>query len=124
MRMSMISIEGMEFYSHHGCFEEEQIIGTRFIVDLFFELDTSRAELSDDLEDTVNYQLVYQMISREMEKKSYLLEHVARRILDVVSQAFPQIEQAEVKISKLNPPLGRGKVQSVNVTLSTLDIQN
>ena len=33
--MSQISIEGMEFFAYHGCFAEEQIIGTKFLVDLF-----------------------------------------------------------------------------------------
>ena len=33
--MSMIAIEGMEFYSYHGCFKEEKEIGTHFIVDFY-----------------------------------------------------------------------------------------
>ena len=57
--MSTISIEGMEFFAYHGCFAEEQIIGTKFSIDLFLEVDTSRAELSDNLKDTVNYQSVF-----------------------------------------------------------------
>ena len=32
--MAIISIEKMEFYSYHGCFEEERKIGTWFNVDL------------------------------------------------------------------------------------------
>ncbi len=31
--MAIISIEKMEFYSYHGCFEEERKIGTWFNVD-------------------------------------------------------------------------------------------
>ena len=48
----------MEFYAYHGCFAEEQIIGTRFLVDLYLDTDTKKAELSDELKDTVNYQEV------------------------------------------------------------------
>ncbi len=47
--MSTISIEGMEFYAYHGCFAEEQLIGTWFVVDLFLETDTTEAEQTDDL---------------------------------------------------------------------------
>ncbi len=54
--MSIISIEGMEFFAYHGCFKEEQLIGTKFNIDLFMKVDTSKAELSDSLSDTVNYQ--------------------------------------------------------------------
>ncbi|MBZ0242030.1 MAG: dihydroneopterin aldolase, partial [Bacteroidales bacterium] len=53
--MSVISIEGMEFFAYHGCFAEEQLIGTWFVVDLFMHVDTTAAEQSDKLQDTVNY---------------------------------------------------------------------
>ena len=48
--MSIISIEGMEFFAYHGCFSEEQVIGTKFRIDLFLEVDTSTAEKSDQLQ--------------------------------------------------------------------------
>ncbi|MBW6491601.1 MAG: dihydroneopterin aldolase [Lentimicrobium sp.] len=119
--MGMISIEGMEFFSYHGHFKEEQVIGTRFLVDLFIQVDTGKAEQSDKLQDTVNYLSVYEVVKKEMEQKSHLLENVAHRILVVVHEQFPDVTDAEVKISKLNPPLG-GKMDRVCVTLSSEDI--
>ncbi len=116
--MGIISLEGMEFFSYHGCFTEEQIIGTRFIVDLNFETDTSPAEISDDLKQTINYQTVYRLVKKEMDIKAHLLEHVARRILKAVTNAFPEIKSANVKVSKLNPPLG-GKIDKVSVTINS-----
>ncbi len=118
--MALIEIEGMEFFAYHGCFAEEQVIGTRFNVDLVLETDTCRAEESDNLHDTINYMTVYHVIKMEMETKSHLLEHVAHRILKSCIQKFHGIQYAEVKISKLNPPLG-GKIDRVSVTLSTDD---
>lgn len=114
--MSTISIEGMEFFAYHGCFKEEQIIGTKFIVDLFIETDTTLAENSDNLHDTVNYQTVYQVVKAEMETKSKLLEHVGRRVLTRIKQEFPKIDHGRIKIKKLNPPLG-GKMDFVAVEL-------
>ncbi len=114
--MSMISIEQMEFYAYHGCFKEEQIIGTRFLVDLYLETDTLKAEKTDDLSETVNYQEVYLLVKKEMEIKSKLLEHVGRRILDAVKDKFPEVTSAKLKISKMNPPLG-GKMKNVSLTL-------
>ena len=114
--MSTISIEKMEFYAYHGCFKEEQIIGTRFLLDLYLETDTTQAEKSDRLEDTVNYQEVYLLVKKEMEIKSKLLEHVGRRILDRIKERFPQVAKASLKISKMNPPLG-GKMNNVSLTL-------
>lgn len=114
--MSTISIEQMEFYAYHGCFKEEQIIGTRFLVDLFIETDTGKAEKSDALADTVNYQEVYLLVKKEMEIKSKLLEHVGRRILDAIKKQYPQLVSAELKISKMNPPLG-GKMKNVSLIM-------
>ena len=74
--MSRIALENMSFYAHHGCFEEEQVIGTRFRLDVTYETDTARAQQSDDISDTVSYLDVYQTVKREMLKPSHLLEHV------------------------------------------------
>ncbi|MBN2236199.1 MAG: dihydroneopterin aldolase [Bacteroidales bacterium] len=116
--MSMIAIEGMEFYAYHGCFEEEKIIGTSFIVDLYFKANTTEAENSDDLHKTVNYLEVYRVVKKEMQISSNLLEHISKRILVAVQHNFPAVSWAKVKIQKLNPPLG-GKMKSVSVTLDT-----
>jgi len=114
--MSIISIEGMEFFAYHGCFTEEQLIGTNFTVDLFLTVDTSKAEDTDSLKDTVNYQDVFQLVKSEMQITSKIIEHVGRRILDSISDRFPEVKNATVKIKKLNPPLG-GKMDFVSVTI-------
>jgi len=114
--MGLISIEGMEFFSYHGHFEEETVIGTRFMIDLYIETDTSAAEKSDKLHDTINYQEVYLVIKKEMKTPSHLIEHVARRIVDAVKQNFDGIESLKLKLRKMNPPLG-GQIESVSVTV-------
>lgn len=115
--MSLIKLEGMEFFAYHGCFEEEQIIGTKFRIDLNIEANVDEAAETDDLSKTINYLSVYQMVKKQMEIKSRLLENVGKRILDELYNQFPGIIKAEVKVSKLNPPLG-GKLDSVSLTLS------
>lgn len=117
--MATIAIENMEFHAFHGCFEEEQIIGNTFIVDIYMEADTAEAEKTDDLDKTVNYANVYELVKKEMAIKSKLLEHVGRRVLNAVEQTYPQIEAIELKIAKMNPPIG-GKVESVSLTLDNL----
>lgn len=106
----------MEFFSFHGCFREEQIIGTKFIVDLSIDADTSKSEISDQLRDTVDYVALYQCVKKEMDQKSHLLEHVAKRILDSLCNSFPAIEAIELKIAKINPPMG-GKMHQVSYQL-------
>lgn len=114
--MAIISIEGMEFFAYHGCFKEEQVIGTKFSIDLFLEVNTTKAENSDQLEDTVNYQTVFQLVKKEMENKSNLLEHVGRRVLNQIKSSFPDVKSGRLKIKKLNPPLG-GKMDFVSLEL-------
>ncbi len=114
--MGQIAIEGMEVYAYHGCFEEEQLIGTRFSVSIYIKTDTTKAEHSDDLGQTIDYQAVYNIIKEEMAIKSKLLEHVGRRILDHLFLDFPTAAKARLRIQKLNPPVG-GNVRHVSVTL-------
>ena len=114
--MGLIHIENMEFYSFHGHFKEEQIVGNKFLVDLTIETDMSIASRSDNLKDAVNYQKAYQIVKTEMGKKSYLLEHIAGRILDAIYSEMTGIKRATVKVSKMNPPMG-GKIGSVSVVL-------
>jgi len=104
--MATIALNNMIFFAHHGCFEAERIVGTRFCVNLSFDVDTAKAEDSDDVSDTVSYLDVYQLVKAEMQTPSNLLEHVARRVSDAILQAFPQISNLEIEIQKLNPPLG------------------
>lgn len=111
--MGKILLEGMEFFAFHGCFKEEQIIGSKFRVDLHIEADTRKPEETDHLKDTVDYVALYQAVKIEMDQKSYLLEHVARRILDRLHAEFPSVTHIWLKISKNNPPMG-GKMHQVS----------
>jgi dihydroneopterin aldolase len=115
--MGLIQIENMEFYAFHGHFREERIVGNKFLVDLTIESDMSIPAESDNLKDAVNYQRVYEIIKLQMETKSYLLEHIAGRIIDAIYAEMSGIEKITVKVSKMNPPMG-GKIGSVSIVLS------
>ena len=104
--MSTISIENMDFYAFHGCFDEESKIGTHFRVDLLLEVNTEVAQKSDNIDDTLNYLEVYQTVKVQMMIASHLLEHVADRIGEALLLRFPAINSLTVKVSKMNPPLG------------------
>ena len=109
----------MEFFAHHGCFAEERIIGTKFVVDVAFLCDTEHAAANDDISQTVNYQKVYSIVSEEMKVPSAILENVAYRIIRKLKDVFPQISAPEVTVSKLNPAL-EGKTAAASVTMSDI----
>ena len=112
-----VELINLEFYAYHGCFNEEKVIGNHFKVCFSADTDVETPGKSDKLEDALNYQELYNMIKGEMEIPSNLLENVAYRILNRAGELFPSITQAEVMISKLNPPLG-GKAESSRVISS------
>lgn len=114
--MTTITIENMQFYAHHGCFEQEQRVGTHFTVTLTFTYAAQAAIESDDIQDAISYLDVYQVVKKEMEQPSHLIEHVAYRIKQAVFAAYPAMQSVHVKLCKLNPPLG-GQVQQVSVEL-------
>ena len=114
--MSVIRINNMQFYAFHGCFAEEQAIGTRFSVDVAMKVDTSKAQVSDSLDDTVNYLAVYQEVKKEMMEPSHLLERVADRIGGAILEKFGGVESVWVRVNKLNPPLG-GQMDSVSLEI-------
>ena len=114
--MSLIEIEGMEFYAFHGHFDVEKIAGNRFVVNLKIETDCSKAGLSDKLEDTLDYQKAYLAVKEEMAIPSNLLEHVCQRIITRIKSEFPEAKKVVVKVSKMNPPMG-GQIEKVSLTM-------
>lgn len=113
---SYIFLENIKIYAYHGVLDQERVVGNNYVINLKLTLDLSRAAVSDDLNDTVSYADVFAIIKREMQTSSQLLEHVAGRILDAIKQTYPTIEEVELKLSKLNPPVG-GEVESASVLL-------
>ena len=106
----------MKFYAYHGVQEQERRVGNTFVVDLTLTAPLEKAVQSDQLEDTINYAEVYELTKQEMNIPSQLLEHVAGRICRALRHHFPQLEQIEIRVSKLNPPFG-GDVHSASVLL-------
>ena len=115
--MGLIELKGMEFYAYHGHFKEEQVVGNHFLIDLIIKTNTKTAEISDNLLDALDYQKVYGIINAEMQIKSFLLENISFRIKEALLKTFPQIETLELKVSKINPPLG-GRIEKVSIILT------
>ena len=78
--MAIISLEGMRFRAHHGFYEEEQILGGDYIVDVVVSTNATKAAIDDDLEKTINYETIYLICEVEMKRNAKLLENVAERI--------------------------------------------
>ena len=111
-----IVLDRMHFYAYHGFFEQERIIGNDFFVTVSLDMDEVAAQTTDDLNDTLNYQLVYDAVSEEMQHTSKLLESVAQRIACRLRQIHPAVKHVRVQLSKKNPPLG-GQMEAVTLVV-------
>ena len=103
---TQIELKQIVFHAFHGVDPQERKVGNRFVVDLLLTLPLEKAMESDDLNDTVNYALVYEAVKKEMEIPSNLIEHAAGRIVQSLHDRFPQISIVRLKLSKINPPIG------------------
>ena len=102
MRTS-IHIGALRFYAHHGVLPQEQKVGNYFKVETTLYTDFSRALVTDELTDTLNYAEVCQIISDEMAIPSRLLEHVAGRIINSLRSHYPQITGGRLIVTKEKP---------------------
>lgn len=114
--MNKIGIEGMEFYAYHGYYQEEQVLGGKYTVDVYLEVNFSAAAEKDDLSQTINYETIYQIARQQMEVKSKLIEQVCQRIASSIRSAFPAITKLKVRVSKHQPPI-KGKADRVFVEI-------
>lgn len=115
--LGTIALNQIRTFSFHGCLKEEGLIGSDYEVSLKLHTSLKKAGESDSLSDTIDYVAVHKLVVGEMDKKSKLIENVARRILNVLFKEFPELDSAEVEVSKINPPLG-GDVASVTVIMA------
>jgi dihydroneopterin aldolase len=114
--MGNIKLKNIRTYSYHGCLVEEGKIGSDYAVDLEIKTDLRKSSISDNLEDTVDYVLLNQIVTEEMNIRSKLLEHVAHRINARIFKEVPSISRIILRVSKLNPPIG-GDVEAVTIEM-------
>lgn len=114
--MGKIIVKGIKLYAFHGCTDEEQKIGTHYEIDVIIETNLENASISDNLNDTIDYVGIYEIVKEQMSIKSRLIEHVAKRIINQSLLRFTAIETIKVTVSKLNPPIN-GIVERVSVVL-------
>lgn len=114
---SKIILENLKIYAFHGVLPEEKIIGTTFILNVEVHADLWKAAESDDLQDTINYAAINDILHVEMAIPSHLLEHVIGRIFKKLQVSFPQITFIKIKLTKTNPPM-RGEMDGVSVEMA------
>jgi 7,8-dihydroneopterin aldolase/epimerase/oxygenase len=114
-----IKVSGIKLYAFHGCLEEEAKIGGNYIVNVEITTDFMDAAIEDNLSKTVDYVQVNQIVKEEMAIRSKLIEQVAMRILNRLSNEITHPAEYQVEIIKICPPIN-GDVESVAVVVTNL----
>ncbi|MBR5600122.1 MAG: dihydroneopterin aldolase [Bacteroidaceae bacterium] len=107
-----IQLKGVHLYAHHGVMEQERTIGAWFTVDIELEISEYSCLESDNIEGTVSYADVYEIISREMATPSRLLENVCYRISKAIYEAFGQVKGITMTLTKDTPPMGGDRLNA------------
>ncbi|WP_165958017.1 dihydroneopterin aldolase [Segetibacter sp. 3557_3] len=102
--MITVHLKKLAFYSYHGVHEEEGIAGGNFEVNALVRYKP-RQGIIRQLEETINYVSLYEIIKDRMNRPSPLLETIAMEIADVFLEQFSLIREVEISITKLQPPI-------------------
>ena len=110
-----VCLVDIRFFSYHGFYPEEQVLGNEFMLDIETELEVF-VPGGDELSNTVNYERLFEIASEEMKTPRKLLETVAHSILEQIRHEFLAVKNIRVSIRKMHPPLA-GEVKNSLIEL-------
>jgi len=105
IKAQTITLDNLRFYAYHGAEPQEAIVGAWYTVNITLKADVTAAIHNDDLNSTINYAKVTEIIKAQMQIRSALLEHVAGRIANALLDDFAELTEVSVKVCKENPPV-------------------
>jgi len=116
-KFDIIRLHNAVFYAYHGVLTDEQNLGGKFEVDVELFCDLRRGAKSVQLENTVNYERVYDCIrTLVLERKHLLLESLASSIGRGILKNFSKVHSVNVRVRKPGAPV-RGVIDYVEVEL-------
>ncbi len=105
-RTTRLRLSNIEFYSYHGVHNEERQQGARYQVDAEVEYDATKAVVSDDLSDALNYEEVLFRINEHMNGEPYeLIETLCFDIAVSILESYPIVNAATIRVRKLHVPI-------------------
>ena len=105
-RSDRVSIEKIQFYAYHGHRSEEHVLGQRFECSIHAYLDLSRPGHSDQLEHTLDYCELHQVVTAWVTThRFHLLEALAEGLAAEIFGSFPLVDALTLCVRKLNPPI-------------------
>jgi 7,8-dihydroneopterin aldolase/epimerase/oxygenase len=111
--MLKIKLNDLRFYGYHGVYEEENITGGDFDVNIVVCFEPVKLPIKH-MEETLDYTQLYELVKRRMNKQTKLIETLATEIAQEIFNSFSIVDEVEVSVIKLNPPIPffRGNVSA------------
>lgn len=100
-----ISLNNLIFNSYIGVFEQEQVIGNEFIVNVSVTYNADGFINDDDIQHTISYADIYDIIKSEMSIPCKLLETKSVMIAETILNRWHNVESGYVRIVKMTPPI-------------------
>ncbi|CAN2224960.1 FolB Dihydroneopterin aldolase [Candidatus Nanopelagicaceae bacterium] len=114
----LIKLTGIWGFGYHGVFDHEAKNGQDFYVDLEILLNLTAASRSDDLNDTIDYGSLADLVVEEITgERVQLIERLAGRIADRIKSQFTEIEKIAVTVHKPKAPVS-AQVADISVTIT------
>ena len=101
--MFTINLNNLSFYAFHGIYKEEQILGNPYEVNVVISFEAT--EQVTTLEQTINYEKVYEIIQQRMLIPTALLETLAQEMTQEIYKYDNRITSISVSIEKKDPPI-------------------
>ncbi len=102
--MISILLQNLQFKAFHGLYAEEKVLGNVFEVNLTVKYQPEILPIIN-IEQTINYQNLFDIVARRMNVATELLETLVTSISNDIETSFPFIENIEISITKKNPPI-------------------
>ena len=103
--MLTIELQQIKLHAFHGLYPGEERLGSPYEVNLKVTCPEPADGAYHELSDTVNYAGLYEILKSRMLVPTPLLETVADAVLNDIKKQYPRIQQAEISIYKLQPPI-------------------
>ena len=106
MRVWQIKLENIKFFSFHGLFPEERILGNEFTLSVSVDR-VSNEIFSENLEHSIDYGVLNSICAEIMLKPVDLLETICEQIVEKIQLICPDYHLIEISVTKDHPPLGQ-----------------
>ncbi|MFT5724511.1 MAG: dihydroneopterin aldolase [Bacteroidia bacterium] len=113
---AVLKINDLRIFANHGWYEKERVIGAVYRIDVAMGLNLPNTSLQ--LQDTIDYQVVVDLITEVMKQEFKLIEDSCRSIYNQLNQHIEKIASLEVTVTKLDIPINN--LHSTSFTLKSI----